>query len=40
MKIRKDILMEKLMMIKDIHDYVKKKYEAGNYDNVKSAYDS
>lgn len=25
-------------MFKDIHDYVKKNYEAGNYDDVKTAY--
>ncbi|GEO63630.1 hypothetical protein [Companilactobacillus nantensis] len=26
--------------LKDIHDYVKKNYEAGNYDDAKAAYTS
>lgn len=27
-----------IMMFKDLHDYVKKNYESGNYEDVKSAY--
>ncbi|AXX64904.1 hypothetical protein DS830_05190 [Bombilactobacillus bombi] len=27
-------------MLKNIHDYVKENYEAGNYDNAKAAYTS
>lgn len=29
-----------IMIFKDLHDYVKKNYEAGNYDDIKSAYAS
>lgn len=29
-----------IMTFKYLHDYVKKNYEAGNYDNIKSAYTS
>ncbi|WP_049150225.1 hypothetical protein [Lactobacillus gasseri] len=29
-----------MSMLKDIHDYVKKNYEAGNYDDAKAAYTS
>lgn len=29
-----------MSMMKDIHNYVKKNYEAGNYDDAKAAYTS
>ena len=29
-----------MSMLKDIHDYIKKDYEAGNYDDAKAAYTS